>query len=68
MTRFDLSLDESGSESAWQNAVQWGIYFAMQFLIATANVKEDPNFTFHALWVSGVMSTVSLTLGQIKVC
>ena len=72
VTRFNLSLDESTSESAMQNAMQWSVYFLLQHVIGrsllSSNVmKENESFKFNAMWVSGLTSTVSLTLGQMKV-
>merc|ERR1719483_499079 len=71
VTRFNLSLDESTSESAMQNAMQWSTYFLIQYAIGqsllSSNVmKENESFKFNAMWVSGLTSTVSLTLGQMK--
>jgi len=71
VTRFNLSLDESTSESAMQNAMQWSVYFLIQYsigrsLLSSNVMKENESFKFNAMWVSGLTSTVSLTLGQMK--
>ena len=67
VTRYNLSLDESAGESSLQNSLQWAIYLVIQLVVGLSGVEEDTSFKFHALWFSGLMTTVALTLGQMKV-
>jgi len=66
VTRYDLSINESGSESAWQSCLQWSIYLVLQLLVGTKEVGEELSLTFNSLYISGLLSTLSLTMAQIK--
>jgi hypothetical protein len=68
VTRYNTILDESASESSFQGCLQWATYQTIQLVIATlTGVKEDSSFKFNTLLFSGLLSTLSLTMGQLKV-
>ena len=70
VTRFNLSIDESTCESSVQNSFQWATYLTIQLSVFNRydwRREEDATFQFNAMWLSGLMSTVALTLGQVKV-
>ena len=47
--------------------MQWAIYLSLQLMFAVQGIKESEEFTFDALYFSGIMGLISLTLGQMKV-
>ena len=68
MTRYNTALDESSTESSFQGCLQWATYLTIQLVLATrTGYKEDSGFTFNTLLISGLLSTLSLTMGQLKV-
>merc|ERR1711892_685636 len=64
--RFDCTLDEAGSEASMQSALQWSYYLAVQLIVGNSSAPDSEEFRFKSLVISGVLSTISLTLGQFK--
>ena len=60
-------MDESSSESSMQSCLQWSAYLTIQLVVATFGVENQSNFKFSALLFSSLVSTLSQTMGQIKV-
>ena len=67
VTRYDLSINESSSESAWQSCLQWATYLVLQLHVRTEEVGDELDLTFNSLYISGLLSTFSLTMAQMKV-
>ena len=66
LIRYDLTLDES-TESSLQATLQLATYLTIQLWVASTGVPEDDNFKFQAILLSGLSSTLSLTMAQVKV-
>lgn len=67
VTRYNTALDESSTEASFQGCLQWATYLTIQLVLATrTGSKEDSSFKFSALVFSGLLSTLSLTMGQLK--
>ena len=66
LTRYDISLEEC-TEASLQSMMQLVIYLTIQLVVASTGVKPDDNYKLSAIWISVLLSTISLTLGQVKV-
>ena len=83
ITRYDVTIEESGFESCLQLQTQWAIYLTLQLVISAHGFDEHTSFQFQViilklnivtlashlktLLLSGLLSLWSLTLGQLKV-
>ena len=69
LTREDVSIDESLSESSFQQVFQWLFYLILvSSTVRTQGTEAATDLTFWSLLPSSVLSTISLSLGQNKVC
>ena len=67
LSRNDLSVDESRGESFFQGMTQWLFYLSLvSITIQNKGVEASTEITFESLWLSAIISILSLNWGQFK--
>ena len=69
LTRHDMSINESLGESSYQQVFQWLFYLVLlSATVRREGTEAATDLKFWSLLPSSVLGTISLSLGQYKVC